>query len=166
MLKSEIEAALNNQVNHEQSAAQAYLAMAAYFDNENLPGFAKFMRKQCEEEVEHAMKIFDHIRERGGRVKLGPVAEPTFAYGSAKAAFEAALAMERANTKSIHALYKLAVDHGDYAAQTMLHWFIDEQVEEEAWCEEAVAHLDMIGDSRGSLLMLDKKYGKVADTPE
>jgi ferritin len=47
----------------------------------------------------------------------------------------------------------------------MLHWFIEEQVEEEDWCEEALAHLDMIGDSSGSLLMLDKKYGKTAATP-
>jgi len=164
MLKSEIEAALNQQINYEQSAAQEYLAMAAYFDDNNLPGFAKFMRKQNEEELEHAMKLFDHVCERGGRVKLGPVAEPAFDFASAKAVFDAALAMEQANTRAIHALYKLALDQGDYAAQTMLHWFIDEQVEEEAWCEEAVAHLDMIGDSRGSLLMLDKKYGKLAET--
>ncbi|MHC4128468.1 MAG: ferritin [Planctomycetota bacterium] len=164
MLKSEIEAALNQQLNYEQNAAQEYLAMAAYFDDQNLPGFAKFMRAQCKEETEHAMRLFDHICERGGRVKLGPIGEPAFDYGSAKDAFEAARAMEHANTRSIHALYKLALDHGDYAAQTMLHWFIDEQVEEEAWCAEAAAHLDMIGDSRGSLLMLDKKYGKQAET--
>jgi ferritin len=166
MLKPEIEAALNQQVNYEQTAAQAYLAMSAYFDAENLPGFAKFMRAQCAEESEHAMRLFDHLCGRGGRVKLGAVGEPTFAFGSAKAAFEAALAMEQANTRAIHDIYKLAQDHGDYATQTMLHWFIDEQVEEEAWCEEAVAHLDMIGDSRGSLLMLDKKFGKLAETHE
>ncbi|MHC5007785.1 MAG: ferritin [Planctomycetota bacterium] len=163
MLKSEIEAALNHQINYEQGAAQEYLAMAAYFDDQNLPGFAKFMRAQCAEETEHATKLFDHICERGGRVKLGPVGEPTFEFGSAKAVFEAALAREQANTKSIHDLYKLALDHGDYPTQVMLHWFIEEQVEEEAWCEEAVAHLGMVGESVGSLLMLDKKYGKLAE---
>ena len=164
MLKSEIEAALNHQINYEQGAAQEYLAMAAYFDDKNLPGFAKFMRSQCAEETEHAMKIFDHICARGGRVKLGSTGEPTFEFGSAKAVFEAALALEQANTKSIHDLYKLALDHGDYPAQIMLQWFIEEQVEEEAWCAEALAHLGMIGDSSGSLLMLDKKFGKVAET--
>jgi ferritin len=164
MLKSEIEAALNKQLNYEQGAAQEYLAMAAWFDDQNLSGFAKFMRTQCAEETEHAMKIFDHICERGGRVKLGAVGEPTFDFPSAKAVFEAALAREQANTKSIHDLYKLAMDHADYPSQSMLQWFIDEQVEEEAWCEEAVAHLGMIGDSKGALLMLDKKYGKVAET--
>ena len=163
MLKSEIEAALNKQLNYEQGAAQEYLAMAAYFEDKSLPGFAKFMRAQCAEETEHATKLFDHICERGGRVKLGPVGEPTFEFGSAKAVFEAALAREQGNTKSIHHVYKLALDHGDYATQTMLHWFIDEQVEEEAWCEEAVAHLGMVGASGGSLLMLDKKYGKLAE---
>jgi ferritin len=162
MLKPEIEAALNNQLNYEQGAAQEYLAMAAYFDQMNLPGFAAFMRAQNTEETEHAMKIFDHINERGGRVKLGAVSEPTFDFGSAKAVFEAALAREQANTESIHKLYKLATDHNDYPTQIMLQWFIEEQVEEEAWCEEALAHLGMIGDSQGALLMLDKKYGKQA----
>jgi ferritin len=164
MLKSEIEAALNNQLNYEQGAAQEYLAMAAWFDDRNFPGFAKFMRAQCAEETAHAMKIFDYICERGGRIKLGSVGEPTFEFASAKVVFEAALAREQANTKSIHDLYKLALDQGDYPTQIMLQWFIDEQVEEEAWCEEAVAHLGMIGDSSGSLLMLDKKYGKLAET--
>ena len=163
MLKPQIEAALNNQLNYEQGAAQEYLAMSAYFAQKNLPGFAAFMRAQNAEEIAHAMKLFDHINERGGRVKLGPVAEPTFDFSSAKAVFEAALAREQANTKSIHDLYTLAVDHGDYPTQIMLLWFIEEQVEEEAWCEEALAHLGMIGDSQGALLMLDKKYGRLAE---
>ncbi len=163
MLKSDIEAALNDQLNYEQSAAQEYLAMAAYFEHNSLKGFAKFMRKQCEEEAEHAMRLFDHINERGGRVKLGPITAPTPDFGSAKAVFEAALAREQTNTKNIHDLYKLALDHGDYATQIRLHWFIDEQVEEEDWCREVLAHLDMIGDSRGALLMLDKRYGRKAE---
>jgi ferritin len=96
-------------------------------------------------------------------VKLGPVGEPTFDFGSPKAVFDAALAREQANTRSIHDLYRLAADHNDYPTQIMLQWFIEEQVEEEAWCEEAVAHLEMIGDSRGALLMLDKKYGRRAE---
>jgi ferritin len=163
MLKPEIEAALNSQLNYEQGAAQEYLAMAAYFAQMNLPGFAAFMRAQNAEEIAHAVKIFDHINERGGRVKLGPVGEPTFDFGSPKAVFDAALAREQANTRSIHDLYRLAADHNDYPTQIMLQWFIEEQVEEEAWCEEAVAHLEMIGDSRGALLMLDKKYGRRAE---
>jgi ferritin len=166
MLKSEIEAALNHQLNYEQGAAQEYLGMAAWFESENFPGFAKFMRAQSAEETAHALRLFNYVCERGGRVKLGAIGEPKHEFSSAKAVFEAALAREQGNTRSIHDLYKLALDQGDYATQTMLHWFIEEQVEEEAWCEEAVAHLGMIGDSRGSLLMLDKKYGKLAETHE
>jgi ferritin len=164
MLKPEIEAALNKQLNYEQGAAQEYLAMAAYFAQKNLPGFASFMRAQSAEEAEHAMKLFDHINDRGGRVKLGAVPEPTIEFGSAKAVFEAALAREQANSRSIHELYKLARDHSDYPTQIMLQWFIEEQVEEEAWCEEALAHVGMIGDSQGALLMLDKRYGRRAAT--
>jgi ferritin len=164
MLKPEIESALNKQINWEQNAAQQYLAMAAWFEAQNLAGFAKFMRKQFEEEIEHAMKLYDHVFERGGVVKLGSIPEPPATFNSAKAVFQAALTREQSNTESIHAIYKLAGGCDDYATQTMLHWFIDEQVEEEAWCEEALALLEMISDNRGALLMLDKRYGQKAAT--
>ena len=162
MLKPEIEAALNKQLNWEQTAAQEYLAMAAYFEGASLRGFAKFMRKQAEEETEHAMRIFDHIFNRGGRAKAGAIPEPRGSFDSTKSVFESALARERSNTEGVHALYRLAVDTQDYATQTMLHWFIDEQVEEEQWCEEALAVLEMVGDNRSALLMLDKRYGEKA----
>ncbi|MHC4415942.1 MAG: ferritin, partial [Planctomycetota bacterium] len=159
MLKPEIERALNEQFNYEQTASQEYLAMAAYFEQVNLGGFARFMMRQSEEEREHAMKIFSHIFDRGGRVRLGPIPEPRADFDSPQAVFAAAYAREKANTKSIHGVYKLASDEGDYATQTMLHWFIDEQVEEEKWCEEATTLLEMVGDNRGALLMLDGRYG-------
>ena len=162
MLKREIETALNKQINWEQTAAQEYLAMAGYFEDRNLRGFAEFMRKQAEEETEHATRISDHIFARGGRAQLGTIAEPTAEFASAKAVFEAALAREESNTSSIHELYKLALDTGDYATQTMLHWFIDEQVEEEQWCNEALALLEMVADNSSAILMLDKRYGQKA----
>lgn len=166
MLTPEIEAALNKQLNHEQNAAQEYLAMAAFFEHCNLAGFARYMRRQSEEEREHALRIFDHISGRGGRVMLGSVAAPRGDFASVKAVFEAALARERANTASINEVYKLAVDTDDYATQTMLHWFISEQVEEEEWGEEALALLEMVGDNKSAMLMLDKRYGERADASD
>lgn len=164
MIKPEIEAALNAQFNQEQAAAQEYLAMTAFFDHLNMAGFASFMRTQADEEREHALKFFDHICTRGGRAKISAIPEPAFGFDSPKAVFEAAYEREKSNTAAIHALYKLASDHGDYATQTMLHWFIDEQVEEEQWCEEAVALMEMAGDNRSAMLMLDKKYALLATT--
>lgn len=162
MIGPEIETALNDQLNHEQTAAHAYLSMAAWFDSRNLAGFAAFMRRQAEEERAHAMKFFDHITARGGTVRLAGIAAPPVDFDSPVAAFEAAFELEKANTRAIHALHALAVEHKDQASLPMLHWFIDEQVEEEQWCEEAVALLEMAGDDSSALLMLDQRYGTQA----
>ncbi len=162
MLKPEIETALNAQLNQEQTAAQEYLAMAAYFEERSLKGFAGFMRSQAEEEGQHAMRIFDHICVRGGSVKVGAIAAPTGQFDSARGVFQAALAREQSNTRSIHDLYNLAGASDDPATQIMLHWFIEEQVEEESWAAEAIALLEMAAENRSALLMLDKRYGTAA----
>ncbi|MHC4908827.1 MAG: ferritin [Planctomycetota bacterium] len=160
MLKNEVHAALNTQVNHEQTAAQEYLAMSAWLDGQNLKGFARYMRTQSDEERMHALKLFDFIHARGSHTVLEQVAQPTITFDSPLAVFKAAQAREQANTASISAAYALAVEHKDYATQTMLQWFIDEQVEEEEWCDEAVALLTAAGDNPAALLMLDERYGK------
>ncbi len=162
MLKPKIEDALNAQLNEEQTAAQEYLAMTAWFEQRNLKGFASFMRAQAEEERQHALKIFDHIFDRSGHVQLKSIAEPTSDFDSPRAVVEAAYDREKGNTKSIHALYRLAGENDDYATQAMLQWFITEQVEEERWAEEAVGLLDVAGDNRSALLMLDARYGAKA----
>jgi len=159
MLESPIESALNTQINMEQTAAHEYLAMAAWFEQRTLNGFASFMRAQYEEECEHAMKIYDHVFMRGGRVRLKSISEPTSDFDSPKAVFEAAYKYERANTKSINKLYKLAGEHEDYATQTMLQWFITEQVEEEQWAQEAIDLLSAAGDNQNSIFFLDARYG-------
>jgi ferritin len=162
MLKPDIETALNAQLNQEQTAAQEYLAMAAYFEEQSLKGFAGYMRRQAEEEGQHAMRIFDHICDRGGSVKVGAISAPTGHFESARGVFKAALQREQSNTSSIHALYRLAGECDDPATQIMLHWFIEEQVEEESWASEAIALLEMAAENRSALLMLDKRYGTPA----
>ncbi len=162
MLKPPIESALNVQLNEEQTAAQEYLSMAAWFERHNLKGFASFMRAQYEEESQHALKIFDHIFQRSGQVQLKSISEPASKFESPKSVFEAAYDREKANTKSIHELYRQAGEHDDYATQVMLQWFITEQVEEEQWAEEAIGLLDVAGDNRSALLMLDARYGSTS----
>ncbi len=159
MLQPPIESALNAQLNEEQTASQEYLAMASWFERRNLKGFASFMRAQSEDERQHALKIFDHIFERSGQVRLRSISEPASDFDSPKAVFEAAHDREKANTTCIHELYRLTGEHDDYATQVMLQWFITEQVEEEQWAEEAVGLLDVAGDNRSALLMLDARYG-------
>ena len=163
MLNPEMEAALNAQLNREQAAAQEYLAMAAYFEGESLSGFAKFMRAQVAEETEHAMRFYRYVYNRGGAITIGALGAPAGRFESTRSVFQAAMGREQSNTASIHALYRLAREVDDPATETMLHWFIQEQVEEEQWCTDALALLDMVGDNRSALLMLDKRYGEKAE---
>jgi ferritin len=157
MLNPAIEQALNDQIQKEFHSAYIYLSMSAYFEAENLPGAAHWMRHQAEEEQEHAMKIFDFLNDRGGRVALQAIGEPPATFSSPLAVFEAAYAHEQKVTQSIHDLYALAVQEADYPTQVMLQWFIDEQVEEEKNASAIVAQLHMVGDSPAALFMIDRQ---------
>lgn len=154
-----VQDAINEQIKNELFSAYIYLAMSAYFDDAGLAGFAHWMRAQAAEEQEHAMKFFNFIYDRGGRVELQAIAKPPFEWASPLAAFEHALEHEQKVTGLIHDLYTLAAKENDYATQTMLHWFINEQVEEEKSASEIVDQLKMI-DAKGSgLLVMDQHLG-------
>lgn len=157
MLNSEIQQALNDQIQKEFQSAYIYLSMSAYFEAENLAGAASWMRKQAGEEQEHALKIFDFILDRGGHVVLQAIGQPAVDFASPLAVFEDAYAHERKVTQSIHDLYALALRQNDYPTQVMLQWFIDEQVEEEKTSSAIMAQLKMVGDSPAALLMIDRQ---------
>ena len=157
MLNPTVQQALNDQVQKELHSAYIYLSMAAYFEAENLAGAASWMRQQASEEQAHAMKIFDFIIDRGGRVALQAIDAPPADFASPLAVFQASYAHEQKVTKSIHDLYALAVKEGDYPTQVMLQWFIDEQVEEEKNASAIMAQLQMVGDSPAALLMIDRQ---------
>jgi ferritin len=151
--------ALNDQINKEFVAAYLYLSMAAYFSAQNLSGFATWMRLQAAEEARHAMKIFDFLEDRGGRVKLEPIAGPPPEFPTPLAVFEHARDHEAVVSAGIHALYEMAGKEKDWASQAMLQWFITEQVEEEKTSSEIVETLRMIGDNSSGLYMFDKELG-------
>ncbi len=152
--------ALSEQINCELHSAYVYLSMVAYFEEQGLSGFAHWMRLQSREEIEHAMKIFDFLHDRGERVALGAITKPPVRFKSALDAFQKAYQHEQKVTDLIHKLYAKAVKANDYPTQVMLHWFIDEQVEEEKSASEVVQKLEMIGEHKPPLLMLDHALGK------
>ncbi len=160
MINNTMEQALNSQINEEMLSSYLYLAMAAYFNSIDLPGFATWMKVQAKEENGHAMKIFDFVHERSGRVQLTQIAQPPRDWPSALAAFEAALAHERHISAKIAELVDLARAEGDKASEAFLQWFVTEQVEEEAHAEAIVKKLRMVGDSPQGLLMLDHALGQ------
>jgi ferritin len=159
MLNRAVQDAMNQQIKNELDSAYLYLAMAAYFESEDLPGFAHWMVEQAEEEQEHAMKFYHFINERGGRVVLHALDEPPAAFDSVMAVFEQTYAHEQKVTSLIHELYALAVAEKDYASQSFLQWYVDEQVEEEANVSAILAQLRMVDGKGQGLLMLDRALG-------
>lgn len=158
MLTESIQNALNDQIQKELYSSYVYLSMAAYFEAENLPGAANWMRIQHQEETAHAMKFFEFINDRGGRVQLQAIQQPPLNFGSPLEVFTEALAHERKVSKSIHDIFALAVQENDYPTQAMLQWFINEQVEEEKTASDIVAQIKMIHDSPAAMYMLDQQF--------
>jgi ferritin len=157
MLNKKIEEAINKQINAELWSAYLYLSMSAYFESENLPGFANWMKVQYQEEVSHAMKFFDYINERGGRVNLMPIAEVKTDWKDAVSIFEETLAHEQKVTGMINSLVDLAILEKDHASNNMLQWYVDEQVEEEANADALLQQLKMLNNNQQGLLMLDRE---------
>jgi ferritin len=155
-----VQDAMNKQIQAELYSSYIYLSMAAYYESVNLPGFGQWMRLQAQEELAHAMKFFDHINDRGGRVELLAIDAPPAEFDSPLAAFKAAYEHERKVTGLIHDLYGLATQHKDFAAQSLLQWFVDEQVEEEKSTLEVVEQLEMVGDHKMGLFMMDRELGQ------
>ena len=163
MIGKKMEEALNSQINEELFSAYLYLSMAAYFHAEGLDGMAGWMRLQAKEEVEHALRIFDHLVERGGKVTLKALAEPQGNWDSPLAAFQAAYEHERYITGKIHELVDLAQAERDHAAFQMLQWFVAEQVEEEDQTKKAVELLERVGPDGRGILMIDQRLGARTD---
>lgn len=160
MLSKKLQDAINEQIKNELYSGYLYLAMSAYFEASNLPGFARWMRLQAAEEQEHALKFFDYVHDRGSRVTLKAIDQPPMDWDSPLAVFEDTLEHERKVTGLINKLYELALEGNDYPAQAMLQWFIEEQVEEEKNAEQIVATLKMVGEKGQALVMMDRALGQ------
>ncbi len=156
-IPQKIQDAINDQIHHELYSAYLYLSMSAHFEAVSLPGFASWMRVQAKEELGHGMKLFSYLNDRGGRVLLQALPAPPTEFGAPLSIFQQAYAHEQEVTASIHRIYGLAAEENDYATQSALTWFVNEQVEEEKTASEIVAQLEMVGDSRTTLLIMDRQ---------
>ena len=145
---------LNNQINAEFWSAYLYLSMTAYFEENNLSGFAKWMNIQYQEETTHANRLFKYVYERGGSVKLQPIDAVKTTWKDEIEIFQETLDHERKVTALINNLVDIAIEEKDHATNNMLQWFISEQVEEEASVEEILNQLKMLEGNKHGLLML------------
>jgi len=152
--------ALNEQLRAELYSSNLYLAMSAHFETQQLPGFAKWLRLQAQEEYAHAMKFFAYLAEVGAPIIIPALAAPPAKYSSAKEVFEKVAEHEKKVTAGIHGLVTLARAETDYATEIFLQWFVKEQVEEEAAAGLALHKLELAGTSAGNVMYLDKEFGK------
>lgn len=151
--------AVNAQINAELESAYLYLAMSAKMERKNLPGIAQWLRIQWDEEVVHAMKFYDFLLHRDATVQLEALGRPEVSVDTPLQAFEAVLEHEKYITDRISKLYDLAAKENDYPLQSLLQWFVDEQVEEEENARAAIDALRLVGDSGPGLFLFDREMG-------
>jgi ferritin len=151
------------QIRNELESAYKYLGMAAYFESTAYKGFAKWMRKQALEEIEHGMKLFDYVNDRGNHVELFPLPSEATHYPSPLEVFRETLKHEQRVTHLIHEMYRVAIEIQDFAAQILLQWYITEQVEEEKQVQDILDQMEAAGDNAVALMKIDSKLGKRED---
>jgi ferritin len=157
MLSDKMEKALNGQVNAELYSSYLYLSMNAYFKSVNLDGFANWMYAQAQEELMHAMKLYDFINQRGGRTLLAAIEAPPAQWDSPLAVFEDTLKHEKKVTGLINGLVDIAMEERDHATQIFLQWFVTEQIEEEESVGNVLEQLKLLGDAKHGLFMMDRE---------
>lgn len=159
-ISKELQDAINNQLNFELYSGYIYLSMATYLESINLNGMAHWMKIQAAEEYSHAMRFWEHIVDRGGRVILVEIKGPATEWDSPLAAWENAYEHEKIVSERIFKIGKLAEKIGDKAAIPMLNWFYEEQIEEEEQTSRIADLVRMVGDAKGALFMLDARLGQ------
>jgi ferritin len=160
MLDDKMQEALNFQLNRELYSAYLYLAMGAYFEEQDFPGFGNWMRVQAQEELSHAMRFYDYIVQRDGRVLLTDIEAPGTQWESPQAAFEQVYEHEQMVTGLINSLVDLALEISDHATNNFLQWFVAEQVEEEESASGVLQKVKMAGESGSGLYMLDAELAQ------
>lgn len=157
--------ALNKQINEEMFSSYLYFAMAADYESKDWPGVASWMKVQAQEEMGHALKIYNWINERGGKAVFEAIDKPQESWASALELFEGALKHEQHITSCFYDLIKVAREEGDISTEIFLQWFVTEQVEEEANANEIVEKIKKVQNSQNGMYMLDKELSVRAVTP-
>lgn len=156
---------LNEQIKHELYSGHLYLSMAAYCASIDLDGSANFFIVQEQEERFHAMKFFHYVNEQGGDVKIYALDQPKMDFKSLQEVFDLAWKHEQSVTQRIYKLMDLAIQEKDYATQSLLQWFINEQVEEEATMLGILKQIQLVGESGQGVLMLDREMAQRQYSP-
>jgi ferritin len=165
-LTDKLQTALNNQLKHEFESAYIYLAMATHLDTLDLEGAAHWMRMQAREEIMHAAKLHTFMSDRDAGIRLQTIEAPPAHWETVLAVFEAAMTHEQKMTERLNELMEFAQTERDHATVSLMQWFVDEQVEEEATLRHIIAKLKLVGADTSGLFMIDRDLGARVAPPE
>lgn len=160
MFNPKVEKAMNDQINAEMFSSYLYLSMSSWFSEQNYDGFATWMKAQAGEEYGHAMKIYDYVISRGGKVTLQTIEGPKIEWESVVNVFEETLEHEKKVTSLINDLMNLAIGEKDHASVSFLQWFVNEQVEEEDSASSILEKIKLVADNKAGLFMMDRDLGQ------
>jgi ferritin len=152
LISEKLNAQLNEQIGHELSNSNQYLAIASYFQGQCLLELAKIYFQQAEEERGHALKFLQFVLDAGGKVAIPQVPAPRHEFSSAEDAAQGALDSELRTTRQIYSLVESATAEKNYIMLNFLQWFLDEQLEE---VSSAEARLTIIKRAGPSVLMVE-----------
>ena len=157
MLSEKINEILNEQINKEFYSGYLYLSMSAHMKELGLNGFASWLRHQAKEEVEHGLKIFDHLIDRNSFVTLKQIRTPEFEFQGIISVFNVIYEHEQCITRSIMSVAKLAEEECDRTTLNFVDWFIEEQIEEEETVKNIIKRLELFGEDKVALYLMDKE---------
>ena len=160
MVSDKINEVINEQINKEFYSGYLYLSMSAYLKEMGLFGFSSWLKHQAKEEVEHGLKLFDHLIGRNSFVTLKQIKTPEFEFNGITSVFNKIYEHEKSITKSVMTIAKLAEDECDRLTLTFIDWFINEQVEEELQVLNIIKRLELFGDDKVALYLMDKELGE------
>jgi ferritin len=160
MLSQKIVDRINLQINREMFSAYLYMAMSAKMTEDGYTGVGTWLMTQYHEEMFHAMKLYNYLLDQGATPKLAQIDKPEVKARNIKEIFEATLEHEKFVTASIRELLELALAEKDYATENLVRWYVDEQVEEEKNATDILQTIDLMGDGKNGIFMLNVQLGK------
>lgn len=156
MISEKLQNAINDQITAEMWSSNLYLSMSFYLQREGFDGFASWMRKQSQEELQHAYDLADYLTKRGGTAKVNKIDVVPEGWGSVVEVFEHVYKHECHVSELIDSLVNVASEVKDKASQDFLWGYVREQVEEEATAQGIVEKLKRCGDGAGILYLNDQ----------
>lgn len=156
MISEKLQNAINDQITAEMWSSNLYLSMSFYLQSEGFDGFASWMKKQSQEELQHAYDLAEYVAKRGGKAKVDKIDVVPQGWGSVLEVFEHVYKHECHVSDLINTLVNVAAEEKDKASQDFLWGYVREQVEEEATAQSLVEKLRRCGDGAGILYMNDQ----------